>query len=69
MNSSSILPVAPTERADILDAIRGIAILGIFLNNINGFSGYTFLNEAYKKLLPNYAIDNVLNFLQHFLII
>ena len=65
MSVSSFSPVPVTERADILDAIRGIAILGIFLNNINGFSGYIFLNEEYKKLIPTYAVDNVLSFLQH----
>lgn len=64
--SSIIHPHGPvTERAAILDAIRGIAILGIFLNNIIGFAGYGFLSEDYKQQIPTYAIDNVLNFLQH----
>lgn len=39
-NDKHFEPVQNTERAPILDVLRGIAIFGIFINNIYGFSGY-----------------------------
>lgn len=57
-------PVQNQERAQILDVLRGIAILGILFNNIYGFSGYGSLLKPDKQLFATYDIDNVLNFLQ-----
>lgn len=39
------------ERFEILDAIRGIALFGIFLANIRIFSGWDFLSLAQKELM------------------
>ena len=36
-------PVATGERMDVLDAVRGVAVLGIFVINIVALSGYAFL--------------------------
>ncbi len=58
------LPVQKEERSQILDILRGIAILGILLNNIYGFSGYGFLPEANKQQFDTYNIDRVSNYLQ-----
>ena len=58
------LPVSRNERAPILDALRGIAILGIILNNIYGFSGYGFLTDESREAFPTHAADEVLNFFQ-----
>jgi uncharacterized protein len=60
----SITPVKDSDRSPILDVLRGIAILGIFINNIYGFSGYGFFTEEYKKQLSTYPIDKVISFLQ-----
>lgn len=59
-----VLPVQKEERSQILDILRGIAILGILLNNIYGFSGYGFLPEANKQQFETYSIDRIFNFLQ-----
>ncbi len=45
----STTPVQTADRAQILDVIRGIAILGIFINNIYGFSGYGNFTEESSK--------------------
>jgi uncharacterized protein len=45
------------ERFHILDAIRGIALFGIFLANIRTFSGWDFLSLEQKELLAgNYLV-------------
>ncbi|MEO5578132.1 MAG: DUF418 domain-containing protein, partial [Sphingomicrobium sp.] len=36
-------PLAPSERADLLDALRGFALFGVLASNMVGFSGA--LNE------------------------
>jgi uncharacterized protein len=61
---TTTLPVKITDRSPILDVLRGIAILGIFINNIYGFSGYGFFTEEYKEQLSTYPIDKVISFLQ-----
>ncbi|MEO7294151.1 MAG: hypothetical protein ABIW34_13665, partial [Ginsengibacter sp.] len=63
-NGKHFEPVQNTERAQILDVLRGIAILGIFINNIYGFTGYGFLTEKYKQQFSTYPIDNIISFLQ-----
>jgi len=52
------------DRAIILDVLRGIAILGILLNNIYGFSGYGFLDEKARQQFATFFIDDPLNFFQ-----
>lgn len=63
MNSQSA-PVAITERAGILDALRGFAILGIFLDNIVSFTGYSFYSMAQREALPTFYTDGALGFLE-----
>ncbi len=58
-------PVQQQERAQILDVLRGIAILGIFLNNIFGFTGYGFLTPEVKHAFSTYGADSIISFLQH----
>lgn len=41
-------PVSPSERFEILDVLRGLAILGILLLNISAFSGVEFMSPAQK---------------------
>ncbi len=60
----SLTPVKDSDRSPILDVLSGIAILGIFINNIYGFSGYGSLTEEYKKQLSTYPIDTLISFLQ-----
>lgn len=54
-------PVLPSERHDILDVLRGFAILGIFMANSGGFSLYVFLQDETKDAFSTHAIDNWLD--------
>ena len=55
MNQTAV-PVIRKERIDIIDSLRGVAILGILLMNITGFSmaGDPFIRNEYGTL--NYKI-------------
>jgi len=61
MTNNSI-PVPSTDRADILDVLRGFAILGIFMANSAGFSFYMFLTEAQREALPTFKSDEIVDF-------
>ena len=63
MHSSrqAALPVLQNERADILDVLRGFALLGVLLDNIFGFTAWpadgivalselTFINGKFYSL-------------------
>jgi uncharacterized protein len=67
-STTNLKPIQHTERAQILDVLRGIAILGIFINNIYGFSGYGSFTEEFKEQLSTYPIDKVISFLQTMLV-
>lgn len=56
-NTLAPAPVQLNERAEILDVLRGLAILGIFIANSANFSGYVFLDEDKQKELFTYASD------------
>ena len=62
-----LLPVQAREREIFMDVLRGFAILGIFIANLNGFSWY---NEEIKATGP-YLIpvwDHKMSFLHHLFI-
>jgi len=40
---TTLTPIDPNERIEILDGLRGFAILGIIFNNMLYFSGYVFV--------------------------
>ena len=44
-------PVREGERAEILDVLRGVALLGIFLAHVPGISGWDYLTPAEQALL------------------
>lgn len=58
-------PVKPKERSIILDALRGLALLGICLANFPEFSLYTFLNGELTDGMPTAGIDRIVRFLQY----
>jgi len=60
MSQSTPLPLQQNERAGILDVLRGFAILGIFLDNIFGFTGWGFLTQANREALPTWPADGIL---------
>ncbi len=59
--SASATPIPFSERHDILDVLRGFAILGIFMANSGGFSLYVFLTEKTKEGIPTFEIDKWLD--------
>ena len=69
MNDS--LPAAPiveSERAEVLDALRGFALLGILVSHVPTFSGYEFLSAGRQAGLDALGIDRGLTAVCDFLI-
>jgi uncharacterized protein len=56
-------PAAKSERYDVLDALRGFALLGIFAANIRFFGGWDFLAEEDRVALAgaDYAVWDFLH--------
>ncbi|MBL7857699.1 MAG: DUF418 domain-containing protein [Cyclobacteriaceae bacterium] len=50
-------PTLQHERADILDILRGFALLGVLLDNLYGFTGYGFFSPAQREALSTYYPD------------
>ena len=61
-------PVNPSERHIILDALRGIALLGICLANYPEFSLYTFQGKEIVEAMPTAGIDNVWRYFHYIFI-
>ncbi len=68
MIMESFTPVKNTEREIFMDVLRGFAILGIFIANLNAFTWYDFVdpNASGKFLLPGW--DRKMLFLHHMFI-
>lgn len=63
----TLVPVKANEREIFMDVLRGFAILGIFIANLNGFSWYREgLPAASPYLLPQ--ADRSMSFLHHMFI-
>ena len=61
-------PRRRTGRAFGLDILRGVAIYGILLYNVDAFAGYEFLTGAQQAALPFSAADPAADFLLEFLV-
>lgn len=61
-------PTSIKQRHIILDALRGIALLGICLANYPEFGLYTFQTKEVVEAMPTAGIDFIIRFLQYFLI-
>src|SRR5687767_11439626 len=66
MAESQISPISLQERIEILDVLRGLAICGILIGNMQWFSGYGMMPPAMAELSP--IADRVTYFLVHFLV-
>ena len=63
----NLAPVSVNDREPFMDVLRGFAILGIFIANLNGFSWYNAKFESASVfLLP--AWDAKMGFLHHMFI-
>jgi uncharacterized protein len=58
-STQTALPVLQNERADILDVLRGFALLGVLLDNIFGFTGWGFLTQSMREALPTWPADGI----------
>lgn len=56
-------PATKSERYDVLDALRGFALIGIFAANIRFFSGWEYLSDADRTALSgeSYALWDFLH--------
>lgn len=61
-------PVKDSERADVLDALRGFALLGILISHIPDFSGFSFMTSLQQATVDHFGIDGVAATIQDYLI-
>ena len=61
-------PTTAKERHVILDALRGLALLGIVLANYPEFALWTFLSADEQQAMPTAEVDGVVRYLQYLLI-
>jgi len=62
------LTAVPTQRLQIVDALRGFALLGVYWANLNVFSGLALLSGAPLAAMTASPIDAAAHFLELFLI-
>jgi len=66
MSESQISPISSGERIEILDVLRGLAVGGILVGNMQWFSGYGMMPEALAANAP--LVDRLTHFLVHFFV-
>jgi uncharacterized protein len=59
-------PVGSHDRIEVLDVLRGLAVGGILIGNMQWFSGYGMIPPQFAEQVPLY--DQVTHFLVHFLV-
>jgi uncharacterized protein len=59
---SAATPRSATDRFDVLDALRGFALFGIFLANIRFFAGWEFISKEQRSALSP-ALHSWIDFL------
>jgi uncharacterized protein len=66
MSESQITPVSSAERIEILDVLRGLAVGGILIGNMQWFSGYGMMPPAIAA--QGGLADQLTHFLVHFFV-
>lgn len=66
MSENQIGPISLKERIEVIDVLRGLAICGILIGNMQWFSGYGMMPPALAAAAP--MDDQVTHFLVHFFI-
>lgn len=64
MHTQQALPVSLSERADILDVLRGFALFGVLLDNSFGFCGWGFYTQPMREALSTWPADGILGLLE-----
>jgi uncharacterized protein len=57
-------PVNLSERSDILDVLRGFALIGVLLDNLFGFTGWGNLLQPTREAMPTWPADGILGLLE-----
>lgn len=58
------VPISLNDRADILDVLRGFALLGVMIDNLFGFTGWGFYTQPMREALPTWPADGLLGLLE-----
>ncbi|HKC63429.1 MAG TPA: hypothetical protein VKB86_07320, partial [Pyrinomonadaceae bacterium] len=66
MSKDKIGPVSLHERIEIIDVLRGLAVCGILIGNLQWFSGYGMMPPSLQRQTP--LTDQVTHFLVHFFV-
>lgn len=61
-------PITVKERHILLNALRGLALLGIALANFPEFALWTFLSADEQSVMPTAGADRIVRFLQYMLV-
>lgn len=67
-SAESFAPASGKERIVLMDALRGLALLGIITANLGSFSGYAYLSPEARQALPTFALDRLVDPLLHIFI-
>ena len=65
-SAGRISPISLHERIEILDVLRGLAVCGILIGNVQWFSGYGMMPRALAAQSP--LADRATHFLVHFFV-
>ena len=63
MDNVEARPISLTERIEVIDVLRGIAVCGILIGNMQWNSGYGFMPPAMADAWPMY--DKITQYLVH----
>jgi uncharacterized protein len=66
MPDSKMTPVSADERLEIVDVLRGLAVCGILVGNVQWFSGYGMVPPSIEAAQS--TVNQVVHFLVHFFI-
>ena len=66
MTAVQAAPILASERIEVLDVLRGLAVCGILIGNVQWFSGYGMVPPDIEAQLP--AVDRIVHFLVHFIV-
>ncbi len=68
MATAQAAPVAPSERIELLDVLRGFALFGVLVANLLWVATDESVTREQMGALPTAAMDQVTDYLVHFLI-
>ncbi len=61
-------PTQKTDRLEYVDALRGFALFGVLGANLFIFSGFDYMSEAQRAVLPTASLDKIVYFLELILV-